>query len=179
MFDVILYTHYIWRSLSFVNICQPQSQLTNWSTTPYRLSAKAYSTYLQVPSIHGGLLLHLQHFFVTPNNSQTRLSEKDGFCTDPTIYIHLLLYRISYRRNLKKMSDPSIFISCRRSGNNHWITDNRIRSSSQHVQRTVHVTLWTSVPEILRVYLQSVFAHFRRSELPQQSASSLTQSCYC
>jgi len=73
--------HFVIRSLSFVKICRPHSQLTNCSTTPYRLSSKAYSTYLQLPSIHGGRLLHLQHFFVTPNNSQTRLSEKDDCCT--------------------------------------------------------------------------------------------------
>jgi hypothetical protein len=118
-------------------------------------------------------------FFVTPNNSQTRLSEKDGCCTDPVIYFHLLLYRTSYRRHLRKMSVASIFISCRRSGNSHWTMDNRIRSSSPRVQRTVHVTIWTPVPEILRVNLQSVFAHFRRSELTRQSASSLTQCCHC
>ena len=108
--------HFVIRSLSFVNICHPHPPAHKLEYHP--LSAVCQNLF-NIPAA----TLHTRRppppfttYFVTPNNSQTRLSEKDGSCTDPVIYFHLLLYRTSDYRHLRKMSDPSIFISCRRSG---------------------------------------------------------------
>jgi hypothetical protein len=46
------FVHFI-RSLFFSVKCKPHTQHPNWRTTPCRLSADAYSVYLQLPSIAG------------------------------------------------------------------------------------------------------------------------------
>jgi hypothetical protein len=46
--------------LIMVRTCYPTPNPQSWRITPCRLSATAYSIYLQLPSISGGHLLHLQ-----------------------------------------------------------------------------------------------------------------------
>jgi hypothetical protein len=51
--------HFVTNYFFTVRGCQPHAQRPSWRTTPCRLSATAYSTYSQQPSVSGGLL-HLQ-----------------------------------------------------------------------------------------------------------------------
>jgi hypothetical protein len=52
--------HFITSLFFIVRSCQHHAQPPSWRTTPCRLSATAYSIYLQPPSISGGCLLHPQ-----------------------------------------------------------------------------------------------------------------------
>jgi hypothetical protein len=70
-----------------VSSCEPHTQPPSWRTTPCRLSAAAYSTYLQLPSISGSRLLlptwgrtmawwHGTHLTWHMNNEVSRKREK-------------------------------------------------------------------------------------------------------
>jgi len=52
--------HFVSSWFYTVMSCQPLAQTPSWRTTPCRLSAIAYSTHSQLPSVSGGRPLHLQ-----------------------------------------------------------------------------------------------------------------------